>query len=94
MKGKNIQLGLVAVAATFVLGGCASTTDWQNPTINGNHALGEAATGAAIGGVTGALIGKAAGGDATTGAMAGAAIGGATGAVHGYQKDRRYRSGY
>lgn len=70
---------LIAVAS-LVFASCAA----------GPNTQAGALTGAALGGVAGAIIGNNVGdGDAGTGALIGAAVGGAAGAAAGNNKDRQ-----
>ncbi|MEK8089629.1 glycine zipper domain-containing protein [Thermithiobacillus plumbiphilus] len=95
MKISSFRLSLLAAVSALALGGCASTgNNWQNPTIAGSHAYGEAAAGAAIGAATGALIGNATGNQGNSAAITGAVVGGAGGYIHGREKDQRQQSGY
>lgn len=95
MQTSSFRLSLLAAATALVLGGCASTgNDWQNPTIAGSHAYGEAAAGAALGAAAGALIGNTTGSRGNGAAITGAVVGGAGGYIHGREKDQRQQSGY
>jgi hypothetical protein len=86
---------MLLAAAALPLGACASTTN--------DHTLASAGTGAAIGGVGGAGIAAATGGDILAGAAIGAAVGGIAGAVwadrdqdgrvDGYYRDGQYYAG-
>ena len=64
---------MLLAAASLPLGACSS--------MNSDHTLASAGTGAAIGGAAGAGLTAVAGGDVLTGAVIGAAVGGLAGAV-------------
>ena len=75
---KSRMILMMVLAATFLLGGCAT---W-NKTQKG------AVIGTATGGAAGAVIGRAAGNTAL-GAIIGAAVGGGAGAIIGHQMDKQ-----
>ena len=77
---KRNLLTILIAAASLLFVSCAAGPNTQRGAL----------TGAALGGVTGAIIGNNVGdGDANRGALIGAALGGAAGAAAGNQQDRR-----
>ena len=77
---KSRLLSILIAAISLLIISCAARPNTQRGAL----------TGAALGGVTGAIIGNNVGeGHATRGALIGAALGGAAGAAAGNKQDQR-----
>ncbi len=81
---RSQSIKAITIAGLMALGGCATSAG--GPTIQGSHAEGEAATGAGIGALLGAVIGHQSG-KTNEGAVIGGLLGGAVGYLHGRAED-------